>query len=48
VLTPVDVDVESAATLLFVVDTPVEADVDSDVTPLLVEESPLESEPTPL
>jgi hypothetical protein len=45
---PVDAEVESEATLLFVVERPVDEEVDSEVTALFVEDSPVESEPTPL
>jgi hypothetical protein len=46
VLIPLEADVESDPTLLFVVDRPLEADVESEVTLLLVEERPVESDPT--
>jgi hypothetical protein len=45
---PLDAELESALTELFVVDSPDDADVESDEALLLVDDRPVESEPTPL
>jgi hypothetical protein len=48
VLRPVEADVDSEETPLFVDDRPLDADVEREETLLLVDDWPVDREPTPL